>query len=430
MKPAIENDFGEAPLLLSRITDDMAAIGVLGVFGSVLGTVFLGSLALPFGLLATAWDMAYAYRHAKAIKPGMENHLDAITALLRGEVNTVEDFEDRCKGLLNRAPEIEPFNLDLVRNSPAQHLLLVGETGSGKTTLAQHLAATLFGGKDIQAYDCDATPETWGILPVVGLGDDWEAIKKAMHDDLELFKSRKPDQQATPESVRIAEELPSMLPEVDGANHWLETFLRRGRKRGFALIGLSSDRNAESLLLKGKAALLSNFTIFYLAGEANAALDRVRDKQHRETLRNALTIAKRPALIQHQGQWYWWDVPTIQAQFSADSAPIQVNSDSIQSNSDSIQSNSGETLNRANSGTLNWLNRCLRVPFTGRDSGGDSDSIQPESPELAQKLRECIAELKEQGMNQNQIIFVVWGAKAGGSKAYQQALAKYRQLTS
>lgn len=43
--------------------------------------------------------------------------------------------------------------------------------------------------------------------------------------------------------------------------------------------------------------------------------------------------------------------------------------------------------------------------------------------------RQRIKDLKAAGMNQTQIILAVWGAKKGGTKRYQQALAEYKQLT-
>jgi len=44
-------------------------------------------------------------------------------------------------------------------------------------------------------------------------------------------------------------------------------------------------------------------------------------------------------------------------------------------------------------------------------------------------LRVRIAELKASGLNQNQIILALWQSKAGGNKAYRDALAEYRRLS-
>lgn len=47
-----------------------------------------------------------------------------------------------------------------------------------------------------------------------------------------------------------------------------------------------------------------------------------------------------------------------------------------------------------------------------------------------EKLSAHISELRRAGLNQDQVILAIWGAKKGGNKAYQSARDEYRRLTS
>jgi hypothetical protein len=97
----------------------------------------------------------------------------------------------------------------------------------------------------------------------------------------------------------------------------------------------------------------------------------------------------------------------------------------IQSIQESVQPESTSPPELNDSDLLNRLNRLYEA---SRGHPEISESIQFNTPESDDSKRKRIAELKLQGLNQNQIIYVIWGAKAGGNRAYREALEEYRRL--
>jgi len=71
---------------------------------------------------------------------------------------------------------------------------------------------------------------------------------------------------------------------------------------------------------------------------------------------------------------------------------------------------------------IQFLNRCLEVD----ESEGVTFTLENLT---ANQARDRITELQSGGLNQTQIIFVLWKAKKGGSRAYSDAVAQYKFLT-
>ena len=205
---------------------------------------------------------------------------------------------------------IESFDLDWLLRSPNLHLLITGDTGDGKTTLTKWIAQQ-FNAKQGKVYDPDYDGSDWGFPAVSAPLEDYTEIRGNMRVDLSEFEKRKPNDPANPKTVFIVEEMPSTIPEcAEDGEKWLKLLLRRGRKRNLFVIGVSQDRNADTFKLKS-AAVLSNFTVIYLGGYGEGALDRVRDRREREAIRAKLRQSKRPALVQFKGRFYPWDIPDL-----------------------------------------------------------------------------------------------------------------------
>ena len=205
---------------------------------------------------------------------------------------------------------IESFDLDWLLRSPNLHLLITGDTGDGKTTLTKWIAQQ-FNAKQGKVYDPDYDGSDWGFPAVSAPLEDYTEIRGNMRVDISEFENRKPNDPANPKTVFIVEEMPSTIPEcAEDGEKWLKLLLRRGRKRNLFIIGVSQDRNADTFKLKS-AAVLSNFTVIYLGGYGEGALDRVRDRREREAIRAELRQSKRPALVQFKGRFYPWDIPDL-----------------------------------------------------------------------------------------------------------------------
>jgi len=204
----------------------------------------------------------------------------------------------------------EQFDLDWLLRSNSQHLLVTGPTGAGKTTFVRWVSQQ-FNAKQGKVYDPDYDGSDWGFPVVDAPMEDYSAIRGNMRVDLSEFEKRKPNDPGNPKTVLIVEEMPSTIPEcAEDGEKWLKLLLRRGRKRNLFVIGVSQDRNADTFKLKS-AAVLQNFTVLYLGGYAHDALDRIRNRQEREAIRSTLTGYDRPALVQWQGRFYPWNVPSL-----------------------------------------------------------------------------------------------------------------------
>ncbi len=158
---------------------------------------------------------------------------------------------------------IEPI-LDLIAAIQEKELMIIGEKGTGKSTLAQYLGYSL--GGHIQVYEPEGTPEDWNGLEVIGKGEDWDAINEAMQADLEhistqmkLRRERGDGALAGSDRVIIGEEYPEIAAKCDASEEWLDRHARRGRKALVRLILLSQFDRVAAWGMEGKSDLLDCF---------------------------------------------------------------------------------------------------------------------------------------------------------------------------
>lgn len=164
---------------------------------------------------------------------------------------------------------------DLITAIQGRQLMIIGEMGTGKSTIAQYLAYTI-GGR-VKVYECEGTPDDWQGLEVIGKGEDWGAIEAGMQADLEdlsnqmQLRNEKGDAALNgSERVIICEEYPELVSKVDCSGEWLERHARRGRKgRRFTILLSQYDRVA-AWGLEGKSDLADAFYRLRLGKKAVA----------------------------------------------------------------------------------------------------------------------------------------------------------------
>lgn len=177
---------------------------------------------------------------------------------------------------------IEPIN-DIFAEIEGKQLMILGEMGSGKSTIAQYFAYTV-GGK-IKVYECEGTPDDWQGLEVIGEGENWEAINESMADDLEdlsnQLKTRKEKGDSAlngTEKIIIAEEFPELVSKCENCGEWLDRHARRGRKARRFTILLSQYDRVSAWGMEGKSDLLDAFRRLRLGKKAvNHARSLKRD---------------------------------------------------------------------------------------------------------------------------------------------------------
>ena len=161
---------------------------------------------------------------------------------------------------------LEPSEIvtNLVQLLEGKHCLIIGDTGTGKSTLAQWLAYQV--GGTVTVYDPDAAPDEWQGLNVIGRCGDFAAIESAMANDMEDLQSRvevrgtEGDKALSgKEIVMIAEEFPLLASQVPNSVEWLLCHARRGRKPKKFIVALSQDDSVKALGIEGEGGVRNNF---------------------------------------------------------------------------------------------------------------------------------------------------------------------------
>jgi hypothetical protein len=180
----------------------------------------------------------------------------------------------------------EPLEIitDIVAAIEGKQVMIIGEMGTGKSTLAQYLAYTV-GGR-VRVYECEGTPTDWQGLEVIGKGENWSAIELGMSEDLEdlsnqlkLRTERGDGALSGTERVIIAEEYPELVSKVPSSGEWLERHARRGRKAKRFTVLLSQYDRVAAWGLDGKSDLADAFFRIRLGKKAQAHAKSLKNQQ-------------------------------------------------------------------------------------------------------------------------------------------------------
>ncbi|MEH1971094.1 hypothetical protein [Nostoc sp.] len=180
----------------------------------------------------------------------------------------------------------EPLEIitDIIAAIEGKQVMIIGEMGTGKSTLAQYLAYTI-GGR-VRVYECEGTPTDWQGLEVIGKGEDWAAIERAMTEDLEdlsdqlkLRTERGDGALLGSERVTIVEEYPEVSTKVTISGEWLERHARRGRKALRPTILLSQYDRVAAWGIEGKSDLADAFYRIRLGKKAIAHAKSLKNEQ-------------------------------------------------------------------------------------------------------------------------------------------------------
>lgn len=179
---------------------------------------------------------------------------------------------------------------DIISAIEGKQVMIIGEMGTGKSTLAQYLAYTVGGA--VKVYEPEGTPDDWMSLEVIGKGEDWSAIAAGMEADLEdlsnqlkIRNERGDHALGGTEKVIICEEYPELVTKVDCSSEWLERHARRGRKARRFTILLSQYDRVSAWGLEGKSDLADAFFRIRLGKKAVSHAKSLKNGQLVEWLR-------------------------------------------------------------------------------------------------------------------------------------------------
>jgi energy-coupling factor transporter ATP-binding protein EcfA2 len=240
-----EHDEGLAPVEWVLLVPTAAIWMVNGLAGFLLFTVFVG----------------YAvYRQNPDAFAGL---LDAparrLTSHTRGTALTTASSSHEPEALAEPVQDV----FDLLTSD--RHVLIVGHTGGGKSTLLHALAARQAQAKaSVLVIDVDSIAGRYPGYRVVGSGDDYEAASAGLVIVKRELQKRREARRAGATSfsrmVLLIDEMQDVVRELDTAWDIVEDIIRRGRKVNIFVVIAAQDSQVRTLKLESKSALLGNLT--------------------------------------------------------------------------------------------------------------------------------------------------------------------------
>jgi len=194
--------------------------------------------------------------------------------------------------------------LPIVNERPddAPHTLIIGTSGTGKTTLAQALTVSRTG--KLAILDPKWTPGRWGGLPAVAIDDNGgytqieAAIKVLLEELTARLVSLKQGVSDFDDLTIIAEELPTLVDDCPSASTLFKKIGRLGRELRIRLVGLSQSERVKSLGIAGEGDAKDNYTLIRLGKAAIGVVGEARTLPY-------------PAVLEWRGEYYLMELGGI-----------------------------------------------------------------------------------------------------------------------
>jgi len=147
----------------------------------------------------------------------------------------------------------------------ARHVLIIGQSGAGKTVLSHAIASIRAKRKQrVLVCDPDARPGMWPGCEVVGGGDDFSAVEstlQAVQQEVEQRRqARAEGQRDFPPFTLVMSEASDIIAECPTARVLFESMLRRARKLNASLLVDVQDDQVRTLDIRGASKLKVNFS--------------------------------------------------------------------------------------------------------------------------------------------------------------------------
>jgi hypothetical protein len=262
--------------------------------GRLWNTVIYPAIALLLALAGAAFLATLAYRLYQRSRPAQAHQVGDRILILAGN-NQPYQIGPRITApeplaLTAGEPVARPSTLPALATG---HVLIAGETGSGKTTAMQ---AVLRRRQNVVVLDPHDDQKTWGHAHVIGGGGNFEAIKEylAYMDDLlsERMAQRYAGQERFEQITIATDEMPALVAEI--GREVYATFrrhIRQSRKFDIELVVSTQSTRVKTLGIEGEGDLLENFRYVLVLG-------KLAEREYPDLMRDA---APHTAVLRTQG---------------------------------------------------------------------------------------------------------------------------------
>lgn len=298
------------------------------------------------------------------------------------------------------------------------HVLIIGETGAGKSTLATEIANRL--GGIVLVVDPHASPGDWPGLEVVGRERNYAAIAAVMTAQLNemnrRYALRAKGQPYGYELTTIVDEGAAIAKSPECKKifpEWFSTLGCEARKVQMRMIILTQGQSAKTLNIEGQTELRSNFCLLRLGKFAIKYAKTLKDP----ALIDYLERLPRPAMLD--------DLPLLIPNLKGGLMPMKSPSFSPAPVPEPISDPT----------TVQKLEALLKLDCPEGESvqavtepAGNAETFDPLDPEISSALRQQVLQLDSLGYSQDKLILELWNIKRSSSKKYKAVRRKYRQI--
>jgi hypothetical protein len=192
---------------------------------------------------------------------------------------------------MESAKPLAPLVKDDIKKALSKpHIMLLGETGSGKSTLVKYLVSQ--SSAPAIVLDVHAAPDDWQGMTVIGAGRNYKAVGDEVNRLVQLMNDRyelRGKGKTTFEPLLvILDEFPACVANLGKKfTESIMLLVREARKVGIKLIILAQGSEVKTLGIEGQGAIRECFAMVTLGKFAINAAKSLKDEQIIEFINNA-----------------------------------------------------------------------------------------------------------------------------------------------
>jgi len=185
---------------------------------------------------------------------------------------------------------------DIKKALSKPHILILGETNSGKSTLVKFLISHASAPSIV--LDSHAAPDDWQNMTVIGMGRNYRAIGQEVDRLVSLmnlrYELRSKGQKNFETLIIVLDEFPACVANLDKSfTEQIMILVREARKVSIKLIVLSQGSEVKSLGIEGQGSIRECFAMVAIGKFAIEKVKSLKD----EGIKTAIAASQYPAML-------------------------------------------------------------------------------------------------------------------------------------